>query len=531
MDTHGAKSIFLGRFIPSVKEIVPLIAGSVNMDQRRFMVWNVLGAIGWGFEWVLAGYIFGQSINLAELWLSRAGLFFAFLIIFGGIFYFFKWLIIKKEKRFWVITTSLWQSIKAAMIKNEHVLLWMQKHPRGISFLKARFDTTIFSGLPLSILTLAFVYVLALLAGIVEDLIVSDPIISADIRMANLFIGFRTDGLTNVFTWITLLGKSQVILVFIFISAALLWLWRKKYYIVPLCIAVAGSEAFTYLGKLTFHRPRPEMALYAEHSFSFPSGHATIAVAFYGFAAYLLMRFAQSWNKTVNIFFVSMFIVLAIGFSRLYLGVHYISDVWSGYLVGTMWLIIAVTFSEWLRHKQRNDQATRPVGGVRPISFVLVSIAILFYVGFSIKYHPPLSSIPPKSMVVVSKSTDIFTNEQMKYTETLLGDKQEPLNFIFLARDDGQVIAVMQQAGWITTDKADILSFFRTIKALILKTPHPTAPISPSFWNAKIQDLSFAKVHGPNWLSNAQHIKIWRTNFLLENGNNINSANKYLTYW
>ncbi len=247
MDAHGAKSVFLGRFIPSVKEVVPFIAGSVKMNKRTFMLWNVLGAVGWGFEWVLAGYIFAQSLNLAELWLSRAGLFFAFFLMLGGIFYFFKWLIIKKGKQFLIISISLWQSIKEAVINNEHVVLWIQKHPRSISFLQARLDTTVFSGLTLSILTIAFVYVLALFAGVVEDLITSDPFVAADIRIANLFFVFRTDVLTNVFSWITLLGKSQVILGFIVISVALLWLWRKQYYILSLFIAVAGSEAFTYL--------------------------------------------------------------------------------------------------------------------------------------------------------------------------------------------------------------------------------------------------------------------------------------------
>lgn len=443
MEAHGAKSIFLGRFLPSVKEIVPFIAGSVKMNQRTFMFWNVLGAVGWGFEWVLAGYFFAQSLNLAELWLSRAGLFFAFLLIFGGILYFFKWLIIRKGKQFLTISTSLCQSIKEAVIKNEHVLLWMQKYPRSISFLKARFDTTVFSGLTLSIFTLVFVYVLALFAGVVEDLITSDPIIAVDIRIANLFFVFRTDILTNIFTWITLLGKSQVILVFIFISVAVLWLWKKRYYILPLFISVAGSEAFTYLGKLAVHRPRPEMAIYAEHSFSFPSGHAAIAVAFYGFVSYLLMRFSQNWNRKVNIFFTTILIIIAIGFSRVYLGVHYISDVWSGYLVGAIWLIVAVSFSEWLRHKERGDQSISLVGGVRPISFILVFIAILFYVVSAMNYHPPLASVPSNSAVVVSKSTDIFTNEQMKYTETLTGDKQEPINTIFIAKNDRNLVVAL----------------------------------------------------------------------------------------
>jgi len=238
MEAHGAKSVFLGRFIPSVKEIVPFIAGSVKMNKRTFMFWNILGAVGWGFEWVLAGVLFAQSLNLAELWLSRAGLFFAFIVIIIAILYFFKWLIIKKGKQFWFIAASLWQSIIAAVINNEHVALWINKHPRLVSFLRARLDTGVFSGLTLSIFTLAFIYVLALFAGVVEDLITSDPIIAADIRIAHLVVVFRTDALTNIFTWITMLGKSQVILGFIAISVVILWLWRKNYYIFSLFIAV-----------------------------------------------------------------------------------------------------------------------------------------------------------------------------------------------------------------------------------------------------------------------------------------------------
>ncbi|MEJ2427320.1 MAG: LssY C-terminal domain-containing protein [Deltaproteobacteria bacterium] len=521
MDAHGAKSVFLGRFIPSVKEVVPFIAGSVKMNKRTFMLWNVLGAIGWGFQWVLAGYIFAQSLNLAEVWLSRAGLFFTLLVVLGVILYFFKLLIIKKGKEFLAVSVSLWQSIKEAVINNEHVSLWTQKHPRSVSFLQARLNPKAFSGLTLSILTVAFVYVLALFGGVVEDLITSDPIVAADVRIANLFSVFRTDALTKVFTWITLLGKSQVILAFIAVLVALLWLWRKSYYIIPLFIAVTGSEGFTYLGKLAFHRPRPELAVYAEHSFSFPSGHATIAVAFYGFAGYFLARFAQSWNRKVNISFITILLIIAIGFSRVYLGEHYISDVWGGYLVGAMWLIIAISVAEWLGYQKISDKYISPVRRARSISFALVFIAILFYVGFSLRYHPALASVPSNKPMVVSKSTDIFASEQMKYTETLIGERQEPVNFIFLAKDDGQLESTLQQAGWVLTDRADISSFIKAIKALIMKVPYPSAPISPSFWNTKIQDLSFAKVTGTNWLRNAQHLKIWRTNYLLDNGQNI----------
>ncbi len=109
----------------------------------------------------------------------------------------------------------------------------------------------------------------------------------------------------------------------------------------------------------------------------------------------------------------------------------------------------------------------------------------------------------------------------MKYTETLTGNRQEPINYIFLARNDSHLIAALQKAGWILTDKVAISSYMEAVKALLSTKPHPSTPISPSFWNAKIQDLSFAKVPGTNWLSNALHVKIWRTNFVLKDGNNI----------
>ena len=521
MNAHGAKSVFLGRFIPSVKEVVPFVAGSLKMNKRTFMLWNVLGAIGWGFEWVLAGYIFAQSLSMAELWLSRAGLFFSFLIIAGAVIYAIKWLIIKKGNVFSTVFVSLWQSIKEALLNNEHAARWVQKHPRSVAFLQARLNPNAFSGLTLSMLTLALVYILALFGGIVEDLITSDPIVAADVRIANFFSVFRTDILTKVFSWITLLGKYQVILAFIAVLVALLWLWGKRYYIIPLFIGVAGSEGFTYLGKLAFHRHRPELAVYAEHSFSFPSGHATIAVAFYGYAGYLLARFVQGWNRKVNISFVTILIIVAIGFSRVYLGEHYISDVWGGYLVGAMWLIIAVSVSEWLGFQKGSSQSVAPVGGARSISFALVFLAILFYTGFSSRYHPAPAPVPPDKTVIVSKATDIFTDKQMKYTETLIGERQEPVNFIFCAKNDARLLSIFRQAGWILTDRADIPSFFMAVKALIMKTPYPAAPIAPSFWNAKIQDLSFAKVPGANWLRDARHVKIWRTDFLLNDGHTV----------
>ncbi|MEJ2038965.1 MAG: LssY C-terminal domain-containing protein, partial [Desulfosarcinaceae bacterium] len=338
---------------------------------------------------------------------------------------------------------------------------------------------------------------------------------------ANLFFVYRGKALTHVFTWVTLLGKAQVMGVFVAAALALLWMWGKRHCMLPLLAAIAGSEGFTYLGKLAFHRPRPEWAVYAETSFSFPSGHATIAMAFFGFVGYLLVRAAHSWKQKVNILFAALFLILAIGFSRIYLGEHYLSDVWSGFLVGAMWVVIAVTFCEWRSREQKNADARPPVSGARAFTFILILGAVLFYTGFSIWYQPPAARHPEQKVSMVGKSTDIFTGQQRRYTETLLGEKQEPLNFIFIVRHERQLASLLHRAGWKTSRKASFAALIKTARAWLLKQPYPAAPVSPTFWNARIQGSGYAKATASSGFGFTRHIRLWRTHDQLKDGSRI----------
>ncbi len=511
MDVHGAKSVFLGRFIPSVKEIVPFIAGSVRMRKKTFLLWNVLGAIGWGLQWVLAGYVFAHSLGVAELWLSRTGLFFALVLAFSVLVYLLKRVIVARGKPFLAVAASLAASFKQGFLQNEYVARWRREHPRTILFLQARLDTSTFTGLPLTILVSALVYVLALFGGIVEDVVTADPIVAVDIHIANILTVFRTELLTAIFSWITLLGKWQVVVVFIAVSAGVLWLWRRSVFILPLLLAVIGSETFTFLGKLAFHRQRPALAVYTEHSFSFPSGHATVAIAFYGFLGYLLIRFSRDWRRRVNLFFAVGIVVLAIGLSRIYLGVHFLSDVWSGFLVGAMWLITAITLAEW-RTSADSGERKAPLPAARPLSITLAVAAIAFYTGFALRYQPEPAAAPVHKVAVVSDAVDIFTRQQLKYTETLFGEKQEPINFIFMAKDDHQLVRALEQAGLHPADRIGFSSLIKTVQAVIANTPYPSAPVSPSFWNARVQDFSFTEPAGPQPFGHAHHARVWRTN-------------------
>jgi undecaprenyl-diphosphatase len=110
-----------------------------------------------------------------------------------------------------------------------------------------------------------------------------------------------------------------------------------------LAIAVGGSAALNLCLKYWFHRARPAVpwALTSEASFSFPSGHAVTAFCLYATLAYLHLR---SGDKRIDAAWMvaALFMTLGIGLSRVYLGVHYPSDIAAGYLVGGFWVTAVI---------------------------------------------------------------------------------------------------------------------------------------------------------------------------------------------
>ena len=180
-----------------------------------------------------------------------------------------------------------------------------------------------------------------------------NKIISADLQAADFFLALRNPELTQFFTYVTVLGKSYTVVAIALIIAVILYARQKRIYIIPLLVSLAGSGLFTWLGKQIVQRARPDMAIYAEHSFSFPSGHAAFAVALYGFVTYILACELKSRQAKMAALFFGFAIIFAIGFSRLYLGVHYLSDVLAGYLVGALWLLLSITVTEWLKSRAK----------------------------------------------------------------------------------------------------------------------------------------------------------------------------------
>lgn len=158
-----------------------------------------------------------------------------------------------------------------------------------------------------------------------------------DSSAANFIDSARTPFWDGFFIAITYLGEWWIVASFLIIISVFFMAKKRARYDLILWPVFCGSAITAFAIKYLAHRQRPPMAMIQETSSSFPSAHAVISVAFYGFVAYLIFRNAKSASAKILIFAVAFVLITLLGFSRLYLGVHYLSDVIAGYLFGLAW--------------------------------------------------------------------------------------------------------------------------------------------------------------------------------------------------
>ena len=158
----------------------------------------------------------------------------------------------------------------------------------------------------------------------------------------------RITWLEHAFAQITLLGTGIVVLMVVGVAALFLWLTRHRYSASLLLVATAGGIVLNNLLKLAFDRPRPQLFPWAASalSSSFPSGHAMSATIVYVTVAYLAARLQHRRGARWATMAVALVVVLLVCASRVYLGVHYPSDVAAGIVIGLAWAALCLAALE-----------------------------------------------------------------------------------------------------------------------------------------------------------------------------------------
>lgn len=155
---------------------------------------------------------------------------------------------------------------------------------------------------------------------------------------------FIKDGVTNGMLFLSTIGNYQVmILANLLLICYFLFIRKHKWYSIKIpAISLSGVLLMSVL-KLFFNRPRPLLPLIEPaRGLSFPSGHAMMSATFFGLIIYFV--YLQKIHPAIKVFVISLLVlfILSIGISRVYLRVHYASDVIAGFCMGVIWLIIAI---------------------------------------------------------------------------------------------------------------------------------------------------------------------------------------------
>lgn len=195
---------------------------------------------------------------------------------------------------------------------------------------------------------LAAAAVLAILAGFITyqvGVVYGTEALTVDLSIQKAFFSLRGPVLNSIVIAITHLSDTVTIVAF---CAVLLVLPNRKQYGVPLSLAALGGLAFYKPMKHIFLRARPDVALHLveQGGFSFPSGHSVTSVIFYGLSIYLLSKHCknQSLRKVLTV--ICGFLALSIGPSRIYVGVHWPTDVLAGWCIGGAVLLVSICILE-----------------------------------------------------------------------------------------------------------------------------------------------------------------------------------------
>ena len=332
-ERHGGKSLLLGRFVAVVRSFVFIAAGAAGMRLLPFVVWDVVGAALWSAVFAGLGYEFGQNLPLLEHTVGAAGLAVAGALALGIVLALLVRWTWANQARIWAATSAAWERRLRPRLRR-----------LGGGHAGWRLAPAGYLGLHLLLGFLVSVLALWLFGGVLEDVVAGNSLAQFDRALATRLHAGATAGGVAFFQAVSVLGSSGTWAAVALVVAALLVLRRRWLLAAGWVAALLGAGLLDLALEILVHRPRPMAAeAFAQApAWSFPGGHSMGALIGFGMLAYLVLPLVRGRARTLVLALATLLIGL-VGFSRLYLGAHYFSDVAAGYAAGVVWLSACVT--------------------------------------------------------------------------------------------------------------------------------------------------------------------------------------------
>ncbi len=354
---HGGKSIAVGRFVPGVKAVVPGIVGMLGMSQVFFLFVNVTSGIFWGAAHVFPGILIGQGLALAGEFSGRLTFLLVILLVTLGVLG-------------WVIRL-LSSGVFSPMIRRALVgLSRLAKAQRSRPFY--RLGRALSPDHPKAARIVAMAISLIIAALVAGYLIIRvgtlEVASNLDQSVFGLLKELRNAPADSLMIKISMMGDLVNLLVLCAAMVAWLLLHRAWRTALGIIVALAAEQAIVNAMKFAFERPRP-IALPPEAyetAYSFPSGHAALAMLTFGLLAVIAGHAMGRWAKAL-VYALAGMAVFLIAFSRLYLGVHWLGDVLAGIaFAAVVTTAFGVALEAW------------PARRIRPLGMIAVALSAWF---------------------------------------------------------------------------------------------------------------------------------------------------------
>ncbi len=491
-EQYGGKSVAFGRFVGPVRAVIPVVAGMMGMDPKRFLAANVLSAVAWAPAYILPGIVLGASLELAAEATARLGILALALILT-------LWFIFWGVRRLFIFYSPRAGRWVQALLN------WADVHPRLGEIARALADPHHPDARALASLAglllmgaLAFAFMMGLAIAEAPDLRLNQMVL-------NLALSLHTPGANHLMAAASRLGDLTVILPLG--AAVLIWLLAQGhrrqagYWIAALAFGLLAAPLLKWLLQV----PRPVIGLEGLSPWSFPSSHMLRVTVTYGFLAVCLAgagAMPQAWRWLP--YALAAMLATAVGIARLYLGAHWLTDVLGGLALGLAW--VAALGLSFRRH-------TRPAPSWHGLAALSSAALILAYGVASLSFHASdLALYQPKREIIALSEAQWRAQDWLElpqWREDIRGTNGEPMNLQY-AGDPQVLTRALVAQGW---QAAETLSFENSLRLLSPSLPLMELPLIPHVHDGHYEDLGLVKPEGED---RRLVLRLWATPYLID---------------
>lgn len=486
---HDIKSILVARFVGAVRPFVPAIAGMLRMRLRRYVPVSAAAAVAWAALFLAPGWIFGASYEAVAAVADRLALVLLALLavlalVWACVLYIYRWFDARAE-------VLLARAIK-----------WTRARPRFGRFAEALIDPRRPESPSLAILAVLLIGIGWAWFALLTTVLMRGEPLAIDLNTWALMTSLRNPLADRLMAGLASIGDAEVLVPAA--GLAMIWLaWRRRWMAMLHWLAAIGfGVALTALLEAVISMPSPPTA---HGGFGFPSMTVTMTTITFGFFAVLIARELPGRSR-VWPYLVSGIVVGAMGFARIYLGAHWLTDVIGGMLLGIVWLLVL-----GLAYRSHVNR-----------SFWMRPLAAIFYSAFAVAalWHAPRAIDP--MLATLTPPPPTATVAQADWWEgawrTLPARRNErdhalrwPLD-VQVAGPLEPLQAHLAAHGWEVQEQADWVA---TLGLLDDDIAPQEQPVLPATLDTEAETLLLRRQVTPE---HAQVLRLWRAPVALAEG-------------